>query len=218
MTTLTFKQSSIGIYQLIEASDGRRYLMDTSSASSKTYGWGLLSRKVTVEMIELSSGVQALDQTKKSFNPTSIVVLAVQPLVKALYDGLKQYFQEFGVSQQLALKLSLFILSVAIAYALFQLYMGTCRQQAQKYLPLDGKKCRVVFRPTATRNIDYCLMVLVNVFLLGIYLFNTDGTEGVFLIINCILSTFWFIISQGMYPVGVFYNKGNFLLDYIEEV
>lgn len=63
---LIFRQSNIAIYQIIETPDGRRYVMDTSKVSPKTYGWGGSPSHIEAEMVELEADNQSFNLGSKS--------------------------------------------------------------------------------------------------------------------------------------------------------
>ena len=57
MVQLKFSNSNIGCYQIVEASNKKRYVVDSSSINSKGTVWGFWPETITVplEFIELES-------------------------------------------------------------------------------------------------------------------------------------------------------------------
>ena len=157
---LNFGQTNIGIYQIIEISDGRRYIMDTSKITPKMYGWGTLPHQVESEMVELKTDNQAFDLENKSATISIWIVLAVQPLIKVGYDIFKQSFKTYNISQQFMAKILLFSLSILLAYGLYRMYLKNCHERANRFLSTDRRKVKLVFQTSGKRNFDYYFLLL----------------------------------------------------------
>lgn len=71
--------------------DGRKFVMDNRTLSSKLYFWGRRRHQITVDIVEIDSNDTRFD-VKNSPIGSSAVVLMVQPAVNVIYKNLKSLF------------------------------------------------------------------------------------------------------------------------------
>ena len=65
MNELTFKDSKSLCYKVVTDSSGKKYLMDTSTIRPNVFGFGLLPKRVRVEMVEIDKKVAFLIREQK---------------------------------------------------------------------------------------------------------------------------------------------------------
>lgn len=128
---------------------------------------------------------------------------------------MKQLFRQDDISQQMMVKVFLFGISVILAYVFYLVYVKNCYKQVQGRLLPDAKKVRLIFKPKAKTNRGNYWYLLINMLLLWLFFAIDDGTEGVFFVLNCLVTTVWFLIWLG-YPMGGLYTKGHVSLEKME--
>lgn len=65
MNKLTFNDSKSLCHKIVTDSNGKKYLMDTSTISPNVYGFGFLPKRVRVEMVEIDKKVAFLIRKQK---------------------------------------------------------------------------------------------------------------------------------------------------------
>lgn len=214
---LNFKQSNISIFQIVETLDGKIYILDTSKTTPKTYGWGFVPKQIRVDMVEIAPDNRFFELKNQSNRSTVWIALAVQPFVKIVYDMMRHFFQDYDISQQIFLKLILFVFSILVSYGLYRLYLRNCYKKVAGNLLPSNKRLTLLFKVSNRRSFDYLYLLIINIVILGAYLLINNGTEGVLLVLNSLVTMVWFIICKGMYSVGTFYANKDFILEGIDE-
>ena len=213
---LKFIQTILPPYQIVVIG-GKRYLVDKKTMTPKSYLWGVLPNNVEVEILELLTDNSPFESKQKMSIGTTAIVLAVQPLVKVGYDLMKSIFIQYDVSAQVLVKVILFVISILISYFLYFYYL---RNMDKKVKILQGdrvRRSRLVFKVSGKRNLSWYVFIIIILICVGFFMGNSNGTEGVFLVINSLLSFVAFIFSLGVIPIDVFYNNQQLIFDRIEE-
>ena len=146
--------------------------------------------------------------------------IIVQPIVKVSYDALKKLFIHNNISEQILLKLLLFAISMLISYFAILISLKLSHKKADKWIPKNSNKYIVTFTTIQKSNggaypfvgaIALCLL-----FFLGL----NNGTEGAFLVINGIVSLFFFffMFALGSFPVAHLYKHGQIEVKKIEKL
>ena len=65
MNKLTFNASKSICHKIVTDSNGKKYLMDTSTLRPNVYGFGFLPKRVRVEMVEIDKKVAFLIRKQK---------------------------------------------------------------------------------------------------------------------------------------------------------
>lgn len=137
-----------------------------------------------------------------------------------VYSLLKKLFREYAISQQIFLKLVLFVVAMLISYVLFRCSVEKAREKVKNQFPTATKRYRVTFKPMPERKqiFDAHLLNVVLLACLAMYLFTNNGTEGIFLVIGGILTAFLLTFEFGKVPVLLGAKTGNLSLDSVEEI
>lgn len=86
MVQLKFSNSNIGCYQIVEASNKKRYVVDSSSINSKGTVWGFWPETITVTGYEIDKNNVQFDVRQKTLDrPTTSLVIAMQPISAGLH-------------------------------------------------------------------------------------------------------------------------------------
>ena len=125
MVQLKFSNSNIGCYQIVEASNKKRYVVDSSSINSKGTVWGFWPETITVTGYEIDKNNVQFDVRQKPLDrPMTSLVIAMQPISAGLYFLLKNTFIALEVSQQWLLKLALYLFTMFWNECYFILYIS----------------------------------------------------------------------------------------------
>lgn len=191
---LNFRYSNLASYSLVEM-DGKKYIMETNSAKGKHYYAGFLPKEVTVCMTELTNENHSFEIKSRPNLSTTAIVIVVQPFVRYTYDWMQKFFVSGNISQQIGLKLAMFAFTMFLSYLISVFYIKSSKRKADSRIPENSKRYKLTFKPSGKRNRSLLFLVL-NMICLGFFMEINDGSEGVLLIINGILSFFFFVSFQ----------------------
>lgn len=212
---LNFKYSNLASYSLVEM-DGKKYIMDTNSTKGKHYFAGLLPKEVTVFMTELDNKNNSFEiKTLPNLSTTALVII-VQPFVNYTYKLMKDFFIDRDISQQVSLKLAMFAFSMFLSFLISIFYIKTAKRIAESRIPSNSRKYKLTFKPSGKRDRSLLFLVL-NLICLGFFMDINNGSEGVLLFINIILSFFFFVSFQ-MPGISSSYRNKELILEKIEEI
>ena len=157
-------------------------------------GW--LPKKVTANMVELSPSNDSFEIKSKTRLGTSTVAIMVQPLVGISYRFMKQAFINWGVSQQIILKLGIFAFSMLLSYLMAVWYGKSAKRTFDSRIPKESKSYCLVFEPKGKRMFDWYITIIANIVCLSFFIGTNNGTEGALLIVNGIISWFGFVFMR----------------------
>ena len=204
MVQLKFSNSNIFSYKLVEGVQGKKYLMDLSSARPKSVIWGGLPDTVSVTAYELENeNVQFELKNKTSNGWKAGVIVALQPLLYTLYNLLQSLFVSYKIGQQLGIKTLLFAISMLISYLIVISFLNFNKKKVKDRLGQKRSVQTFVFKPTK-RIYDG-------------YLSIHNGSEGAVLIVNTVLSMLCFAYTNSAIPVAEYYQAGTYELVEIRE-
>lgn len=195
MIHLKFKNANTMAYSIVEI-ENKKYLMDLGSMKGKLYFLGLMPNLITLDMIELTPSDDSFEIKSKPKIGTTTISIMVQPFVALLYRAMESAFISMGLSQQIIIKSILFVLSMLLAYLGAVYYEKNSRRNALSRIPKNSKRYRVKFKPNGKRNPVLLFGFLLNIICLGFFMGISDGSEGAVLVINGLISTFFFFIAR----------------------
>lgn len=216
---LKFKNSSMMCFQIVQIDqESKKYVMDTSTISPKSYYWGLKTDTITVSMVEIEKNNNQFEI--KPSRPVSAIMgaIIVQPIVKVSYDALKKFFIHNNISEQILLKLLLFAISMLISYFAILISLKLSHNKADKWIPQNSNKYTVTFTTIQKSNGGVYPLVGAIALCLLFFLGLNNGTEGAFLVINGIVSLFFFMFTLGSFPIAHFYKHGQVEVKKIEKL
>ena len=216
---LKFKNSSMMCFQIVQIDkESKKYVMDTSTISPKSYYWGIKTDTITVDMVEIEkNNNQFAIKPRRPVNATMIAII-VQPIVKVSYDVLKELFIHNNISEQILLKLLLFAISMLISYFAILISLKLSHNKADKWIPQNSNKYTVTFTTIKKSNGGVYPLVGAIALCLLFFLGLNNGTEGAFLVINGIISLFFFMFTLGSFPIAHFYKHGQVEVKKIEKI
>ena len=212
---LKFKYSNIAVFRIVEFKN-KDYILDPTSIKGKSYFFGLLPKEVSAEMVELSPSNDSFRiKSKTPIGSSTALAIMVQPFVAISYRLIKDAFIYWGISQQFFLKLGVFAFSLFLSYLMAVFYEKSAVGKFESRVPQNSKRCRLVFEPKGKRMIDWYVILAINIVCLMFFMGINDGSEGVLLIINGIISWFYFVMMR-MPQVPSYYK--TLILTEIEEL
>lgn len=136
---LKFKNSSMTCFQIVRTDqESKKYIMDTSTMSPKSYYWGFKTDTITVGMVEIEKNNNQFEIKPTTPISTTMAAIIVQPIVKVGYDVLKRLFIQNNLSEQLLLKLLLFVISMLISYFAILISLKVAHKKADKWIPKNS--------------------------------------------------------------------------------
>ena len=216
---LKFKNSSMMCFQIVQIDqESKKYVMDTSTISPKSYYWGIKTDTITVDMVEIEkNNNQFAIKPRRPVNATMIAII-VQPIVKVSYDALKELFIHNNISEQILLKLLLFAISMLISYFAILISLKFSHKKADKWIPKNSNKYIVTFKTIQKSNGGVYPFVGAIALCLLFFLGLNNGTEGAFLAINGIVSLFFFMFTLGSFPISHLYKHSQVEVEKIEKI
>ena len=206
-------------FQIVQIDkESKKYVMDTSTIRPKSYYWGLKSDTITVNMVEIEkNNNQFAIKPRRPVNATMIAII-VQPIVKVSYDALKELFIHNNISEQLLIKLFLFAISMLISYFAILISLKLSHKKADKWIPKNSNKYTVTFTTIKKSNGGVYPFIGLILLCLLFFLCLNNGTEGAFLVINGIVSLFFFMFTLGSFPIAHPYKHGQIEVEKIEKI
>lgn len=216
---LKFKNSNMMCFQIVQIDqESKKYVMDTSTISPKSYYWGIKTDTITVDMVEIEKNNNQFEiKPSRPVNATMVAII-VQPIVKVSYDALKKFFIHNNISEQILLKLLLFAISMLISYFAILISLKLSHKKADKWIPQNSNKYIVTFTTIQKSNGGVYPLVGAIALCLLFFLGLNNGTEGAFLVINGIVSLFFFMFTLGSFPIAHFYKQGQVGVEKIEKI
>ena len=211
---LKFKYSNKAVFRIVNF-ENKQYILDPTSIRGKSYFFGLLPKEVTVDMIELFSSNESFGIKSKTPLGISTIAILVQPLVGFSYRLMKETFIGWGISQQLSLKLGVFAFSMILSYLMVICYEKVAIRKYKSRIPKNSRRYRLVFEPKGKRIIDWYFIFVINIICLAFFMGTDNGSEGALLVINGIISWFYFVMMR-MPQVPSYYKTLS--LNKIEEL
>ena len=212
---LKFKYSNIAVFRIVEFKN-KSYILDPTTIKGKSYFFGSLPKEVTAEMVELSPSNDSFRiKSKTPIGATTALVIMVQPFVAISSKLIENAFIDWGISQQLFLKLGVFAFSLFLSYLMAVFYEKSAVGKFESRIPQNSKRCRLVFEPKGKRMIDWYIILAINIVCLMFFMGINNGSEGVLLIINGIIS-WWFFVILRMPQIPEYYK--TLTLTEIEEL
>ena len=206
-------------FQIVQIDqESKKYVMDTSTISPKSYYWGLKTDTITVDMVEIEKNNNQFEIKPSRPVSATMGAVIVQPIVKVSYDVLHKYFIHNNISEQILLKLLLFAISLLISYFAILISLKLSHNKADKWIPQNSNKYTVTFTTIQKSNGGVYPFVGAIALCLLFFLGLNNGTEGAFLVINGIISLFFFMFTLGSFPIAHLYKHGQVEVEKIEKI
>ena len=221
MIHLKFRNSNTLAYSIVEI-DIKKYLLDLASIRGRRFLIGLLPKEIIFDMIELDPFNHSFEiKSRTSLTSTTIAVM-VQPLVAILYRILKSIFISAGLNQQIFMKIALFVFSMVLAYLGAIFYEKSARRKVALLIPNNCKpnnckRFKLVFKPNGKRLPVLIIGIVLNLICLILFLLDTSGSEVALIVVNGLISLFFFFIAR-MPTISSVYKNRELLIVKMEEI
>ena len=107
--------------------DGReKYVLDSNSTTPKSYYWGFSPENLEVDLIELDSKNKNFDK-KIKMGPSGMRMVSIGFSLLS-YKVVTSIFRYYDISHYLYLKVSLFLISILVAYIVYQRYFNQIKK------------------------------------------------------------------------------------------
>lgn len=216
MNNLNFKNSNSLAYSIVMI-ENKKYLIDLASMKGKWYFLGLLPKKITLDMIELDPSNNFFEIKSKTKLGTTTIAIMIQPLVGILYRTMKSIFISTGINQQLFIKSIIFVLPMIIAYLGTVFYEKSARRKVELQTSKFSKHYKIILKPNGKRIPVLGFGIVLNFICLVLFLIDTSGSEAAILVINGLISLFFFFIIR-MPNITSLYKNKELLLVRIKEI
>lgn len=98
MDKLIFKDSMSKCHKIVTDSNGKRYIMDTSTIRPNVYGLGIIPKQVSVDMVEFGYHDQNFEFKAKPSPKYIGAVAATQPLTTITFKMFENIFLKYNSS------------------------------------------------------------------------------------------------------------------------
>lgn len=220
MKKLTFNASKSLCHKIVTDSNGKKYLMDTSTIKPNVFGFGFLPKRVRVEMVEIDKKSRLFDKKTKVNGAVAAVggALASTPILSKLIMNLvRGRLDSHHIHEQPFLKYGLFLGVFILAFLIAQVMIGVSRFRVSKKLPSNPKKYIATFRTEGKNDASFYIPLAINAVLLFFYARATSGGE-LLLMFNLMFSFWLFFAWLVEVPVDNMYKNKIIRLESIEEI
>ena len=116
-----FRALDVYYFGILEM-DEKRYVLDSNSLTSKSYYWGFAPKEFKLDIIELEDSNRNFDKKIKMApeGRRSIAISISVALSSALYRIGAGIFRYYSISQNLYLKILLFLISILVAFVIYR--------------------------------------------------------------------------------------------------
>lgn len=215
-----FRALDVYYFGILEM-NGKRYVLDSNSMTSKRYYWGFAPKEFKLDIIELEASNRNFDKKIKMApeGRRSIAISISVALSSALYRIGAGIFRYYSISQNLYLKILLFLISILVAFVIYRGILWKSRKEITRRLTPNRPKYKIVFRNVKKQRQFHAYLFLIPIFIVfGFYMNTHDGTEACFLYINGMLAYLCIWIESGSILFEYAYRKRRVEFERLEAV
>ncbi|MBS5753363.1 DUF443 family protein [uncultured Streptococcus sp.] len=213
---INFRGLDVAYFDVLEMGQ-KKYVLDSNSTRPKSYYWGLSPENLEVDLIELDSQNKNFDK-RINMGPSGMSMVGGF-LGLLLYRVATSIFRYYDISHNLYLKVSLFLISILVAYIVYQSILMKSRKEISSRLSQEKKRFKIVFQNNKKkRQFHAYLFILLHAIALAIYMGEDDGTEAAILVLNGMLAYVFIWIESGAIPLIYDYNKKYLEFKELKEV
>ena len=140
---IIFRGLDVAYFDVLEMG-GKKYVLDSNSTTPKNYYWGFSPENLEVDLIELNSNNKNFDKKIKTGSSGMRMVGIGFGLV--LYKLVTSIFRYYNISHSPYLKVFLFLISILIAYIVYQSILMKSRKEISSRLSQEKKRYKIVFQ------------------------------------------------------------------------
>ena len=177
MNKLTFKDSTSTCHKIVTDSNGKRYIMDTSTIRPNVYGFGIIPTQVSVDMVEFGYHDQNFEFKAKPSPKYMGAVAATQPLTTITFKVFEGVFLKYNIHQQALLKWGIVALTVFISYLLAKVYIKQAQKKVAERLPENAKRYTATFTFSKRRDFSYWFVIGLVAIFVFLFMNTNNGSE-----------------------------------------
>ena len=202
---INFRGLDVAYFDVLEMGE-KKYVLDSNSTTPKSYYWGLSPETLEVDLIELDSQNKNFDK-KIKMGPSGMRMVSIG-LGLLSYGVVTSIFRYYDISHSPYLKVFLFLISILIAYIVYQSILMKSRKEISSRLSQEKKRYKIVFQNNKKKRQFYAyFFIILHVIALAIYMGLDDGTEAAILVLNGLLAYLFIWIESGVIPLTYAYQK-----------
>ena len=202
---INFRGLDVAYFDVLEMGE-KKYVLDSNSTTPKSYYWGLSPETLEVDLIELDSQNKNFDK-KIKMGPSGMRMVSIG-LGLLSYGVVTSIFRYYDISHSPYLKVFLFLISILIAYIVYQSILMKSRKEISSRLSQEKKRYKIVFQNNKKkRQFHAYFFIILHVIALAIYMGLDDGTEAAILVLNGLLAYLFIWIESGVIPLTYAYQK-----------
>lgn len=217
---INFRALDVYYFSVLEI-EGKRYVFDSNSTTSKSYYWGFSPKEFMVDAIELEDTNRSFDKKIKmaaegSHSMAVGLGIGLSFVLNRIWNGI---FRHYSISQNLHLKILLFLLSILLAFVIYRFILWRSRKEIARRLTPNRPKYSIVFRNVKKQRQFHAYVFLIPLFIVfGIYMNIDNGTEAGLLFVNGMLAYLYIWIESGSIPLEYAYRKGRIEFERLEKM
>ena len=202
---INFRGLDVAYFDVLEMGE-KKYVLDSNSTTPKSYYWGLSPETLEVDLIELDSQNKNFDK-KIKMGPSGMRMVSIGFGLLS-YEVVTSIFRYYDISHNLYLKVSLFPISILVAYIVYQSILIKSRKEISSRLSQEKKRFKIVFQNNKKkRQFHAYLFLILHTIAFSIYMGEDDGTEAAILVLNGLLAYLFIWIESGVIPLTYAYQK-----------
>ena len=129
---INFRGLDVAYFDVLEMGE-KKYVLDSNSTTPKSYYWGLSPETLEVDLIELDSQNKNFDK-KIKMGPSGMRMVGIG-FGLVLYKLVTSFFRYYDISHSPYLKVFLFLISILIAYIVYQSILMKFERKFQVVYP-----------------------------------------------------------------------------------
>lgn len=202
---INFRGLDVAYFDVLEMGE-KKYVLDSNSTTPKSYYWGLSPETLEVDLIELDSKNRNFDK-KIKMGPSGMRMASIS-LGLLSYKVVTSISRYYDISHNLYLKVSLFPISILVAYIVYQSILIKSRKEISSRLSQEKKRFKIIFQNNKKkRQFHAYLFLILHTIAFSIYMGEDDGTEAAILVLNGLLAYLFIWIESGVIPLTYAYQK-----------
>ena len=202
---INFRGLDVAYFDVLEMG-GKKYVLDSNSTTPKSYYWGFSPENLEVDLIELDSKNKNFDK-KIKMGPSGMRMVYIG-FSLLLYRVVTSIFRYYDISHHLHLKVSLFLISILVAYIVYQGILIKARKEISSRLSQEKKRYKIVFQNSKKkRQFHAYLFLILHTIAFSIYMGQDNGTEAAILVLNGLLAYLFIWIESGVIPLTYAYQQ-----------
>lgn len=195
---INFRGLDVAYFDVLEMG-GKKYVLDSNSTTPKSYYWGFSPENLEVDLIELDSQNKNFDK-KIKMGPSGMRMVGIG-FSLLLYRVVTSIFRYYNISHSPYLKGFLFLISILIAYIVYQSILMKSRKEISSRLSQEKKRYKIVFQNNKKKRQFHAYLFVIS------HVIVDDGTEAAVLVLNGMLAYLFIWIESGVIPLTYAYQQ-----------